>query len=83
MLAHNRIHADLSAYNVLYWEGRVVIIDFPQVVDPVLNERGYALLARDIHRLCQYFNRYGLQVDAAHLAADLWSRYIRGEYDKE
>ncbi len=83
MLAHNRIHADLSAYNVLYWEGRVVIIDFPQVVDPVLNERGYALLTRDIHRLCQYFNRYGLHVDAARMATDLWSRYIRGEFNKE
>ncbi len=79
MLAHHRIHADLSAYNVLYWQGDVTIIDFPQVVDPILNPRGYALLARDIHRLCQYFNRFGLHADASRIATDLWGRYLRGE----
>jgi RIO kinase 1 len=79
MLGHNRIHADLSAYNVLYWEGNVTIIDFPQVVDPILNSRGYSLLARDIHRLCQYFNRQGVQANAGQVATDLWGRYLRGE----
>ena len=29
MLAHDLIHGDLSAYNILYWEGSAVVIDFP------------------------------------------------------
>ena len=79
MLAHDLIHADLSAYNVLYWEGSVTIIDFPQVVDPILNPWGYILLARDIERLCQYFARYDIRANPNRLATDLWRSYIRGE----
>ncbi len=33
LLSCHRVHADLSAYNVLYWEGTAKIIDFPQTVD--------------------------------------------------
>src|SRR5688500_2115717 len=31
LLQHGQIHGDLSAYNILYWQGSVVLIDFPQV----------------------------------------------------
>jgi RIO kinase 1 len=79
MLAHNRIHADLSAYNVLYWEGQVTIIDFPQVVDPLYNPQGYRLLERDIARLCQYFSQYKIRANSAQIATDLWGHYLRGE----
>lgn len=79
MLFHNRIHADLSAYNILYWDGKVTIIDFPQVVDPVFNPQGYSLLARDVERICQYFGRYHLRVDPHKLASDLWNRYLGGQ----
>jgi RIO kinase 1 len=79
MLANDLIHADLSAYNVLYWQGTVTVIDFPQVVDPLRNPRGYDLLARDLHRLCQYFDRQGVKTDPAALAKDLWDRYLYGE----
>ncbi len=37
MLVHDRVHADLSAYNVLYWNGQVKLIDFPQAIDPYVN----------------------------------------------
>ncbi len=76
MLAHQRVHADLSAYNVLYWEGRVTIIDFPQVVDPVSNPLGFELLRRDIERICQYFRRYGMYQDPEIWARQLWQRYV-------
>ena len=33
-LANNLVHGDLSPYNLLYWEDRIVAIDFPQAVDP-------------------------------------------------
>ena len=79
MLAQNRIHADLSAYNILYWKGEIKLIDFPQAVDPRVNPSAARLLARDVERVCQYFSRFGARADATHLAADLWSRYMRAE----
>jgi RIO kinase 1 len=75
MLKLGRIHGDLSAYNVLYWEGRIYLIDFPQVVAPSDNEEAYAIFERDVQRLCQYFARQGLRRDAREIAARMWARY--------
>ena len=79
MLAHQRVHADLSAYNVLYWEGNLTIIDFPQVIDPLLNPQGDKLLARDVERICQYFHPYGIAANPYQIATGLWGSYLRGE----
>jgi RIO kinase 1 len=79
MLKHNRVHADLSAYNVLYWEGEVKIIDFPQAIDPYFNPSAYALFARDVKRICQYFARYGKVPNPAALAAELWASVMPGQ----
>jgi RIO kinase 1 len=76
MLMHDRIHADLSAYNVLYWNGEVKIIDFPQAIDPATNRQAPAILGRDVLRLCQYFEAYGIDVDASNIAKDLWGMYV-------
>lgn len=75
MLSCHRVHADFSAYNVLYWEGEFKIIDFPQAVDPRVNPDAQDLFLRDVERLCQYFARYHIRQDARELASDLWSRY--------
>ncbi|HKW20110.1 MAG TPA: RIO1 family regulatory kinase/ATPase [Ktedonobacterales bacterium] len=75
----DRVHGDLSAYNMLYWDGAITIIDFAQAVDPRYNPAVGDLLARDIARVCQYFARFGVKVDAAALASDLWLRYLRAE----
>jgi RIO kinase 1 len=86
MLAYGRVHGDLSAYNILYWNGEVTLIDFPQVVnsrvdggtrhalDSRTNPDAYDILARDVVRVCDYFGRYGLHVDGRRLAGDLWTR---------
>ena len=79
MLTQHRVHADLSAYNILYWDGRISIIDFPQAVDPRVNPHAAALLARDVERVCQYFGRCGVKANAARLSSGLWARYMRGE----
>lgn len=79
MLSQNRVHGDLSAYNVLYWQGRAVVIDFPQAVVALKNPHAQRLLQRDIERLGQYFARYGLHVDAAAHARVLWARFQNGE----
>lgn len=78
-LAHHCIHGDLSAYNLLFWDGQIILIDFAQAVDPRYNPDVYPLLERDIARVCQHFARYGVAADAPTLAADLWSRYSWGE----
>jgi RIO kinase 1 len=72
MLAHGIVHGDLSAYNVLYWEGEITLIDFPQVVSPSGHRNAYQIFTRDIVRVCEYFARQGLPSDPARLAADLW-----------
>jgi RIO kinase 1 len=78
-LAHDRIHGDLSAYNILYWHGAAAIIDFAQAVDPRYNEDIYPLLERDVERVCRYFARYGVDTDPKAIAADMWMRYLIGE----
>jgi RIO kinase 1 len=75
MLANRRIHGDLSAYNVLYWDGQFKIIDFPQAIDPWVNPDARAILGRDVQRLCQYFTRYKVRANPQAIAADLWARY--------
>ena len=42
------MHADLSAYNLLWWEGRLVAIDLPQAVELTTNTDAYDLLHRDV-----------------------------------
>ena len=75
LLAHHLIHGDLSAYNILYWEGEIQLIDFPQVVEARKNPHAFDLLQRDIVRVCDYFNRFGVDADADDITWDLWERY--------
>jgi len=79
MLAHNRVHADFSAYNILCWQDELTIIDFPQAVHALSNGNARFFLQRDIERLCQYFNRYGIQSDPHRIADDLWQRFWDAE----
>lgn len=70
-------HGDLSAYNVLVHEGRLVLIDLPQVVDVVVNPRGAELLARDVHNIADWFAARGLP--QADREADELLRGLRAE----
>jgi RIO kinase 1 len=75
MLEHDMVHGDLSAYNVLYWEGGITLIDFPQVISPSGHRSAFRIFSRDIRRICDYFARQGLQTNAIRLAHELWERY--------
>ncbi len=75
ILATGFVHGDLSPYNVLYWEGEIYIIDFPQVADARGNPDAYSLFQRDVRRLCEYFARYGIESDPGRIAVDLWARH--------
>jgi RIO kinase 1 len=75
LLSNQRIHGDLSAYNLLYWDGDIALIDFPQVVPPESNPAAWTIFLRDVTRICQYFASQGLRRDARKLAADLWTSH--------
>jgi RIO kinase 1 len=76
LLSQDLIHGDLSAYNILYWEGRVTLIDFPQVTNSRTNPHARMIFERDVTRVCEYFQRSGVHCDAAQIAADAWRRYV-------
>lgn len=75
MLSKDVIHGDLSAYNLLYWEGDLTMIDFPQVVSPTKHPSAWQIFRRDIHRICEYFGSQGLETDPASLASRLWQSF--------
>ena len=75
MLANGIVHADLSAYNILYWDGAITLIDFPQVISPGGHRYAYQIFRRDMARVCEYFSRQGVHTDPARLAADLWTAH--------
>ena len=53
-------HGDLSAYNLLVHDGRLVMIDLPQVVDVIANPRGAWFLDRDAENIGRWFAGHGL-----------------------
>lgn len=65
------VHADLSPFNVLWWNGRISIIDLPQATDLMLNPHGFDLMHRDVVRMCDWFTRKGHGCDADEVFADL------------
>ena len=75
MLANDCIHGDLSAYNILYWDGDIRLIDFPQVISPQGNSNAFGIFQRDVTRICEYFAKQGLRADPRKIAADLWAKY--------
>jgi RIO kinase 1 len=65
-------HGDLSAFNLLVHDGRLVLIDLPQVVDVVANPQGPAFLRRDVHNVVTWFTSRGLSdVDPEELTGEL------------
>lgn len=64
-------HGDLSAYNLLVADERLVLIDLPQVVDLVGNPQGLNFLVRDCRNVCRWFGSHGVAVDEHMLFGDL------------
>jgi len=63
-------HGDLSPFNLLATEERLVLIDLPQAVDIVGNPQGVEFLARDCRNVATWFAARGLPVDGDALLAD-------------
>lgn len=94
MLRYGRIHGDLSAYNILYWDGDITLIDFPQVVNSTVskethflgsrvNPDAYAILQRDIERVCDYFKRQGVACEPEQILDGMWGRYVVDDNDSK
>jgi len=64
-------HGDLSAYNVLVQDGRVILIDLPQAVDVVGNPQGFDYLRRDCQNICSWFQARGVEADPGDLDGEL------------
>jgi RIO kinase 1 len=75
MLSQNRVHGDFSAFNILFWDGEITIIDFPQAIDPRINRNAYRIFERDVLRICDYFSRQGVESEPRRLASDLWRAF--------
>jgi len=71
LTAAGLVHADLSSYNLLWWEGRLVIIDLPQAVEFTTNPDAFELLHRDVANVGDWFGRRGVAVDVEALYAEL------------
>ena len=67
------VHADLSVYNVLWWHDTVVVIDFPQAVDVIVNPDAPGLLHRDLLNVATWFGRRGVRIDAERVFGQLLS----------
>jgi RIO kinase 1 len=77
-LANDRIHGDLSPFNVLYWNDAPVIIDFPQAVSPWDNPDARFLLERDVHNIATWAGMHGAPLDADRITNQLWDGFVRG-----
>jgi RIO kinase 1 len=75
LLTTGWVHGDLSAYNILYWQGDFALIDFPQVIPVDGNRNAFAIFQRDMARLCEYFNDQGLSLQPRILAEEFWRAY--------
>ena len=64
-------HGDLSAFNILATEDRLVIIDVPQAVNIIGNPQGPEFLARDCRNVATWFTARGLEVDAETLFGEV------------
>jgi RIO kinase 1 len=78
MLREYIVHADLSAHNILYWNGDLRVIDLPQAIPADRHPGAFELLARDVDRVCQYFRKQGVTCDPIGLSLDLWKRLMEG-----
>jgi RIO kinase 1 len=79
MLSCHVVHADLSAYNMLYAGERVRVIDMPQAVDARTNPNARLLLARDVANVCCYFASQGADAEPGTFASELWELYRRAK----
>ncbi len=71
LAANGWAHGDLSAFNILKDGDRLVVIDWPQIVDVIGNPHGFDFLRRDVTNVATWFGARGLVVDVEAVFGDL------------
>jgi RIO kinase 1 len=61
------VHADLSVYNLLWWDDMLWIIDVPQAVDIRINGQALDFLHRDLVNVQSWFDSKGIAFDTDEL----------------
>ncbi len=56
------VHADLSEYNILLWQQKPYLIDFPQAVDVRHHPEYNKLLERDLYNIVKFFRKF-IEID--------------------
>ena len=78
MLSLNRVHGDLSPYNLLWHDEIAWIIDVPQMVDPRENSNARMLLQRDLENVWRHCSKFASIPDPCKAADRLWAEWRRG-----
>ena len=63
ILGSGRVHGDYSTFNILWWQEKCIVIDFPQVVEIQANPRAQEILERDAAGLCRSFKHFGIRAE--------------------
>jgi RIO kinase 1 len=74
MLEMDIVHGDLSAYNILWNNSKVYIIDFPQAINIREHDNPREIFVRDLKNICDYFNKY-LDIDFEEILEDFESYF--------
>jgi RIO kinase 1 len=64
------VHADMSEYNLLWWDDRVVVIDVGQAV-PLDHPHADEWFHRDVANIARFFKRLRVDVTPASLEAEI------------
>jgi RIO kinase 1 len=78
MTAAGIVHADLSPYNLLWWRGRLTVIDLPQAVEFTTTPEAPELLHRDVANVAAWFERRGVAMDPEALYGELLTVGLTG-----
>jgi RIO kinase 1 len=79
LLETGRVHADLSAYNILMAAGGPTIIDFPQVVEVAKNNNAGQILRRDLRNITEHLARFDARLlRFADCGTALFRHYVAG-----
>ena len=78
MVGAGVVHADLSVFNMLWWDEVLWIIDVPQAVDVATNINAFDYLHRDLVNVAKWFAPRNVEFDPDELFNDLLSSSFSG-----
>jgi RIO kinase 1 len=71
IVGSGRVHGDYSTFNILWHNGKAVVIDFPQVIEFKYNPNANTFLERDVHSLCKSFMKQGVKADEVNILREV------------